>query len=181
MALKATLRGINMMIGVGWLPHQPSRAGDDVSTSVDNRLLVIIIPSQILGSEYFTLPFRMMLGHARHELFDSISVFEPWETKSGVFFLQDNLIVSFHAILLDPTLDIFVLCSSQMGNAECIIHSTHSNREGHVLITKQCNPSAESRRWGMFPSTAEEVAVLGPLGLGCFQRVPGRKMHPSHR
>jgi len=47
-AVKATLRGVNEMLGVGWLPHQPSLAFDDVSTPVFDRPLVIVIPSHIL-------------------------------------------------------------------------------------------------------------------------------------
>jgi len=49
-ALKATLRGENEMLGVGWLPHPPSHAFDDVSTPVFDRALVIVIPSHILES-----------------------------------------------------------------------------------------------------------------------------------
>jgi hypothetical protein len=49
-AVKAMLRGVNVMLGVGWLRHQPSHAFDDVSTPVFDRGLVIAIPSQILAS-----------------------------------------------------------------------------------------------------------------------------------
>jgi len=48
--VKATLRGENGMLGVGWLPHQPSHAFDDVSTTVFDRALGIVIPSHILES-----------------------------------------------------------------------------------------------------------------------------------
>jgi hypothetical protein len=48
--VKATLRGENEMLGIGWLPHQPSYAFDDVSTPVFHRVLVIVIPSDILES-----------------------------------------------------------------------------------------------------------------------------------
>jgi len=47
-AVKATLRGINQMLGVRWLPHQPSHAFDDVSTPVFDSALVIVIPFHIL-------------------------------------------------------------------------------------------------------------------------------------
>jgi len=47
-AIEATLRGVNEMLGVGWLPHQPAHACDDVSTPVFDRALVIVIPSHIL-------------------------------------------------------------------------------------------------------------------------------------
>ena len=47
-AVKATLRVVNEMLGVGWLPHQSSHAFDDVSTPVFDRALVIVIPSHIL-------------------------------------------------------------------------------------------------------------------------------------
>jgi hypothetical protein len=47
-AVEATLRGVNEMIRVGWLPHQPSQDFDDVSTPVFDRALVIVIPFHIL-------------------------------------------------------------------------------------------------------------------------------------
>jgi len=47
-AVTATLRVVNEMLGVGWLPHQPSHAFDDVSTAKFDRPLVIVIPSDIL-------------------------------------------------------------------------------------------------------------------------------------
>jgi hypothetical protein len=108
-AVKATLRGLNKMLGVRWLPHQPSHAFDDVSTPLFERALVIVILSQILESVYFPLPERQIIWHASHELLDAIPVFEAWETQSGVFFLRHVVIVRLHAVLLDPTLDIFVL------------------------------------------------------------------------
>jgi len=49
-AVKAPLRGKNEMLGVGWLPHQPSHAFDDISTPEFDRALVIFIPSHILES-----------------------------------------------------------------------------------------------------------------------------------
>jgi hypothetical protein len=44
------LRGHNEVLGVGRLPHQPSHTFDDVSTPVFDRVLVIVIPSDILES-----------------------------------------------------------------------------------------------------------------------------------
>ena len=49
-AVNTTLRGINEMLGAGWLPHQSSQAFDDVSTPVLDRRLVIVIPFHILES-----------------------------------------------------------------------------------------------------------------------------------
>ena len=49
-ALTAMQMGINGMLGIGWLPHQPSHAFDDVSTPVFDRALVIVFPSHILES-----------------------------------------------------------------------------------------------------------------------------------
>jgi len=49
-AIKARLRGVNMMLGVCWLPHQPSHAFDDISIPVFDRALVIVIPFHILES-----------------------------------------------------------------------------------------------------------------------------------
>jgi hypothetical protein len=48
-AVKATLMGKNVMFSVGWLPHQPSHAFDNVLTPGFDRALVIVIPSHILG------------------------------------------------------------------------------------------------------------------------------------
>ena len=47
-AVTITLRGVNEMLGVGWLPHQPSHAFEDISTPIIDRQLVIVIPSHIL-------------------------------------------------------------------------------------------------------------------------------------
>ena len=49
-AVTAMLTGINEMLGVGWLPHQPSHAFDDVMTQVFDRALVIVIQSHIVES-----------------------------------------------------------------------------------------------------------------------------------
>jgi len=48
--VEATLKGVNEMLGVGWLPHQPSHGFDDVATPVFDRPLVIVILSHILES-----------------------------------------------------------------------------------------------------------------------------------
>ena len=103
------LRGVNEMLSVGCLPHQPSHAFDDVSTAVLDRPLVIVTPSHILEGVKFSLPKNLIIRHASHELLDSIPVFEAWETQSGVLFLQHIVIVCLHTLLLDPTLDKFVL------------------------------------------------------------------------
>jgi len=108
-AVEATLRGINMMLGIAWLPHQPSYASDDISTPAFDRALVIVSPYHILESVQFLLPGSMIIWHDSHEPPDAIPVFEAWETQSSVFFLQHVVIVRLHALLLDPTLDIFVL------------------------------------------------------------------------
>jgi hypothetical protein len=50
LAVKATLSGVNKMLGVRWLPHQPSHAFDDILTPVFDRVLVIVIASHILES-----------------------------------------------------------------------------------------------------------------------------------
>jgi len=38
-------------------------------------------------------------------------------------------------------------------------------------MAEQCDRSAEGRRRGMFPSSAQVVAVVETLSLQCFQRV----------
>ena len=97
------------MLGVGWLPDQPSHAFDDVSTPVFDSALVIVIPSHLLESVQFPLPESLIIWYASQELLDAIPVVDAWETQRGVFFLQHVVIVRLHALLLDPTLDIFVL------------------------------------------------------------------------
>ena len=49
-AVEATLRGINMMLSVSWVPQQPCHAFDDVSTPVFDTALVIVILFHILDS-----------------------------------------------------------------------------------------------------------------------------------
>jgi len=107
--VKATLRGVNVMLGLRWLPHQPSHSFDDVSTPVFDRALEIVIPFHILDSVKFPLPESQIICHTSHELLDAIPVVEASETESSVFFLQHVVIVRLLAPLLDPTLDIFVL------------------------------------------------------------------------
>jgi hypothetical protein len=102
------LRGVNKMLTVRWLPHQPSHAFDDVSTPVFDRMLVIVIPFHIFESVYFPLPESQIIWHASHDFLDPIAVFEAWETQCGVLFLQPVVIIRLHAILLDPILDIFL-------------------------------------------------------------------------
>jgi len=60
-AVKAMLRGVNKMLSVRWLPHQPSRAFDDVWTPVSDRALVIVIPLNILESVNFPLPESLII------------------------------------------------------------------------------------------------------------------------
>ena len=75
------------MLGVGWLPHQPSHAFDDVSTPIFDRALVIVIASHIDESVQFPHPDSLIIWHAIHEHLDAIPVFEAWETLSCFFFL----------------------------------------------------------------------------------------------
>jgi hypothetical protein len=49
-AVQATLWGIDIMVGVRRLPHQPSHAVHEVSTAVFDVALVIVIPFHILES-----------------------------------------------------------------------------------------------------------------------------------
>jgi len=112
-AVNATLRGVSAMLGVCWLPDQPSHAFDDVSTPDFEGPLVIVIPSHILESVLFPLPESLIIWLASHDLLDAIPVVEAWETPSGVFFFQHVVIVRLHTLLLEPTLDIFVLLTSR--------------------------------------------------------------------
>jgi len=104
-----------MMLSIQWLPNHPLHAVDNVSTPVFHRAMVIVIASHILESEYFPLPISYIIWHASNELLDAIPVFEAWVTLSGVFFLQHIVIVRPHALLLDPTLDIFELFTRHKG------------------------------------------------------------------
>jgi len=107
--LKAALRGVNEMLGVGWMPHQPCHAFDDVSTPVFDSALVIVIPSHILQSVQFPLPNSLIIWHASHLVLYAIPVLEAGEMQSSDICPQHVVIVRLHACLLDPTLDIFVL------------------------------------------------------------------------
>jgi hypothetical protein len=113
MAVKATLRGVNEMLGVGCRPYQPSLPFDDVLTPVFDMVYVIVIPCHILESVLFPLPKSLIIRHVIRELLDAITVFEPWDTHSGVFFLQHVVIVRLDVNLLDPTLDILVLSTGR--------------------------------------------------------------------
>jgi hypothetical protein len=97
------------MFGVRWMLHQPSHALGDVATPVFNRALVIVIPSHIVESVLIPLPESLIIWHAHHKLLDTIAIFEAGEMQSRAFFLQCVVIVCLHALLLDCTLDIFVL------------------------------------------------------------------------
>jgi len=103
------MRGINEMLVVDWLPHQPCYCLDDVSTPVIDRVLVIAISSHILESVQCPLPKSLIIWHASHELLDIIPVFKPWDTQSGVFFLQQCVVVCLHTTLLDTRQDRFLL------------------------------------------------------------------------
>jgi len=80
--------GVNVMLEVDWLLHQPYHAFDNVLTPVFDWELVIFIPSHILKIVLFPLPKRLIIWPASHELRDAIYIFEAWETQSCVFFLQ---------------------------------------------------------------------------------------------
>jgi hypothetical protein len=108
MAVNAMLRGDNQMLGEGWLPHQPSYAFVDVSTPVFDRVLVIVIPCHILKSMVFPHRESLIIWHACDELLEVIPIFEASEMQSGISFLQHVVIVCLRALLLNPTLDIFV-------------------------------------------------------------------------
>jgi hypothetical protein len=97
------------MLSTGWLPHQPSHAVDDISTSVFDRALVIVIASHILQSGLFLHPERLNIWHACHELRDIIPVFDLWQMQSFVFFVQPIVLICHYGHLLDLTLDIVVL------------------------------------------------------------------------
>jgi hypothetical protein len=55
------LRGVNEMLRIRWLPHQPLHPFDDVLTPVFDRGLVIVIPSHVLEGVYFTLPESLII------------------------------------------------------------------------------------------------------------------------
>ena len=97
------------MLRVGWLPYQPSGALEDVSTLVFDRALVIVTPSHIIESVSLPLPKSLIIWHGSHGLLDTITILAAWEMQSGDFLVQHVVIVHLHVILLDPTLDIFVL------------------------------------------------------------------------
>jgi hypothetical protein len=98
-----------LVLSVGCMPHQPFHAVDDVSTPECNWALVIPIASDINKRILFPHPESLIISYASHELLEAISVFEASETQSGDSFLQPFTIECLHALLLDPTLDIFIL------------------------------------------------------------------------
>jgi len=107
--VNTTLRGINEILIVGCLPHQPSPSCEDVSTPEFDRALVIVIPSHIFESVWFPDPESLIIWLGSHELLAAMDGFEAWEMQSSVFFLQHIFIVRLPTLSLDPTLDIFVL------------------------------------------------------------------------
>jgi hypothetical protein len=70
--VRSTLRGVNEILRVGWLPHHPSHAFDDVSIPVFDRALVMVIPSHILETVLFPLPESLIIFHGSHKLLDTI-------------------------------------------------------------------------------------------------------------
>jgi hypothetical protein len=60
-AVKATLRVENKILGIGWMTHQPSYGFHVVSTPVFDRELVIVIPCHILKSVQFPLPESLII------------------------------------------------------------------------------------------------------------------------
>jgi len=107
--VKATLRGVNVMLGEGWLQYQRSPPLDDVSTRVLGRAVLIVIPFHILESVLFPLPESLIIWHDVHELLDSTPVFEAWDMQSIVTFHQHVVIIHLHTLRSDRILDIFVL------------------------------------------------------------------------
>jgi hypothetical protein len=75
--VNGTLRGVNEILGVGWVRYQLPHAFDDVSTPVFDMALVIVNPAHILNRVKFLPPDSLIMWHARHELLDAISVFVP--------------------------------------------------------------------------------------------------------
>jgi len=100
-----------VMLHLGWLPQQASHAFNDVLTPVFDRVLVIVIASDILKSVEFSLPESLMIWHANKVVLDAISICEAWETRSGGSYVQPVVIEQLHAPLIDPTVGIVVLCA----------------------------------------------------------------------
>jgi len=68
-----------------------------------------------------------------------------------------------------------------MGSGACFVRLSHGNPERCVPMVQECNASVESWGWGMFPSVAEEVAVVEMPSLRCNECVQGRETRPSLR
>jgi len=126
-AVKVTLRGGNVMLGIGCQLHQPSFDVDDVLTLVFDRVLVIFIPSHIIMSVLFTLLESLIIWYTSQELLHAITIVDACKMPSGGFILEHIVIVRLYALRLHPTLDIFVLV-------------THCERV--VLATYPGNPPA---------------------------------------
>jgi hypothetical protein len=100
---------VNILHAVCWLLHQPSHAFDNVWTALFEWAFAIVMPSHILGNVYFPLLESLIIWHTSCELLDTMPAFEASDMQSGVFFLPNVAIVGIHALLVDPTLGIFVL------------------------------------------------------------------------
>ena len=68
---------------------------------------------------------------------------------------------------------------SQTDSWDSLVGSSEGNPEHCVPMVQQCDPSAEHRCLGMFPSVAGEVAVVETLSLRCVQGVRGRETLPN--
>jgi len=97
------------MLGMGWLPHWPFDAFDDILTPVFDRTLLIVIPFHILESVQFPLPENLIICHTNRKLPVAMPEVETSGMQSGVFFLQHAVIVLLHALLPGPKRDILVL------------------------------------------------------------------------
>jgi hypothetical protein len=101
-AVKATLSGVNEILGIGWLPHQPSDAFDDVSTPEFGRVLVLVIPSHITESVYFALHENLITWHACHQLQDTIPVLKFAKCRAAFFSFNTLSLYFFIPFLLIP-------------------------------------------------------------------------------
>ena len=100
--------------------------------------------------------------------------------QSGVFFLQHVVIVLLQILLLDPTLDVFVLSTRcKRGVGIVFVGLTAGNHECYITRAQQCNRSAEGQCRGMFASASERLAMVETPSLRCFERVRGRETRSS--
>lgn len=100
------LRGENEILRVGWLPYHDFI---DVLTTIFDRVFRTVMLPYTIESVSFPLSTSLIIRYTCYELLDAIPAAESLKIQDSAFFLRHIVIVHLNALLLDSTLDIFVL------------------------------------------------------------------------